>query len=192
MEVNKIFFTTLLLTGIFLSVNGQVGYEKSIELGGAIGLDKFTKGSFEIDMINGYRFNDCFSLGVGTGFRYTDALYYTSNTLDYYFESRDGKFLIPLYARVKANLTKAKVSPFFLANVGYTFDVGQNPNKNTYGLMIEPSFGVDFKLNEKNLGFYFLVGFNMQKAEYTYFRKTDEEKIQGVAGSATFKGGIKF
>lgn len=182
----------MLLTSIFLSANAQAGYEKSIELGGAIGIDKFTKSSFDIDMINGYRFNDYFSIGAGIGFRYTDALYYESNTLNYFFESRDGKYLVPLYARVKANLTKTKVSPFFLANIGYTFDVGQNPNKNTYGLMIEPAFGIDFKLNEKNLGLYFLVGFNLQNAEYTYFGKTDEEKVKGMASSIEIKGGIKF
>ena len=58
------------------SVEAQIGYEKSIELGGSIGLDKFIKSSFKIEMINGYRFNNYFSLGAGVGFCYTDALYY--------------------------------------------------------------------------------------------------------------------
>lgn len=189
--MKKLFLMALLMCVLF-SVKAQIGYEKSIELGGSIGLDKFTKSSFEIEMINGYRFNDYFSLGMGVGFRYTDALYYRSTTLGDFYESRDGKYLIPLYARIKANLTNTKISPFLLANVGYTFDVGQNPNKNTYGFMIEPAFGIDFKLNEDKLGLYFLVGFNLQNAEYTYYGVYDSEKQTGMASSIAIRGGIKF
>ncbi|MDR1517645.1 MAG: outer membrane protein transport protein [Dysgonamonadaceae bacterium] len=75
--MKKLFLMPLLMSVLF-SVKAQIGYEKSIELGASIGLDKFTKSSFEIGMINGYRFNDYLSLGAGVGFRYTDALYYQS------------------------------------------------------------------------------------------------------------------
>jgi hypothetical protein len=187
----RIIYIFFLLISISISTAAQKGYEKSIEVGGAIGLDKFTNSSFEIEMINGYRFSDYLYLGVGTGFRYTDALYYQSYITSHFYESRDSKYLIPLYARLKANLTNTKVSPFLLGNIGYTFDVGQNPNKNTYGLMIEPAFGVDFKLNEGQTGLYFLVGFNLQNAEYTYFGSS-EQTIKGMATSISLRGGIKF
>ena len=186
----KIIVLFLLITASF-TIKAQKGYEKSIEVGGSVGLDKFTNSSFEIEMINGYRFSDYLFLGAGVGFRYTDALYYQSYIASRFYESRDGKYLIPLYARLKVNLTKTKVSPFLLGNLGYTFDVGQNPNKNTHGLMIEPAFGVDFSLSEGKTGLYFLVGFNLQNAEYTYLGST-QQTINGMANSISFRGGIKF
>jgi len=142
-------------------------------------------------MINGWRFNDYFSTGVGFGFRYTNALYYESNSLDDFFSSWDGKYLIPVYARVKANLTKGKVSPFFLANVGNTFDVGQNPIKNTHGLMVEPAFGIDFKSNS-NTSFYLLAGILLQNTRYSYHDKTWEKEITGMAQQVSLRFGIKF
>lgn len=190
MKFTKKIFIVLLISIGFNSM-AQDGYVKSIEVGGAIGIDKFTKSSFEIEMINGYRFSDYLLLGVGVGFRFTDALYYRGYVASNFYESRDGKYLIPLTFRLKANLTNTEVSPFILGNVGYTFDVGQNPNKNTYGLLIEPAFGVDFKIYEGKSCLYFLVGFNMQSAEYKYFG-TSEEIIKGMANSISLRGGVKF
>jgi len=190
MKTKSLGILTILII-ISISAIAQKGYEKSIEFGGSIGLDNFTNYSYSIEMINGFRFNDYLFIGGGVGFRYTDALYFRSHIGSRFYESRDGKYLIPLYARLKANLTNANVSPFFLGNIGYTFDVGQNPNKNTYGLMIEPAFGIDFRLNDGRTGLYFLVGVNLQNAEYRYFG-INSETIQGMATSISLRGGISF
>jgi hypothetical protein len=192
MKIYYKFLTLCMLCLISSGTYAQSGYEKSIEVGGLIGLDKFTNGSFEIEMINGYRFNSYFSVGAGVGFRYTDALYYKSYMSHESYESRDGKYLIPFFGRVKANFTDTKVSPFLLADFGYTFDIGQNPNKNTYGLLINPAFGVNIKLNENKIGLYFLVGYNLQNAQYKYFNDTSDEMITGMAESISLKAGIKF
>ena len=156
------------------------GYEKAIEINGGIGLNEFSKYSFGIEMINGYRFNDYFSIGFGAGFRYTNALYFQSyqysNHQSSTSDSYDGKYLIPLHARVKANLSSAKVSPFLMLDGGYTIDVGQNPNKNTEGLFFEPVIGVDVIMDEKS-SMYFGVGVNFQNAHYKYF------SIGGYSGS---------
>lgn len=176
---------------VFASAQSK-GYEKSIEFGGGIGLDKLSKYSIGISMVNGYRFNNYLYVGVGTGFKYTDALYYSSSSLRDYYESFDGKYLIPLYARIKANLTKTKVSPFLVVDAGYTFDVGQNENKNIEGLMIEPAFGIDFKLNEEKISLYFLLGVNIQKTRFTHFRKISDEENNEFASALSLKLGIKF
>lgn len=156
------------------------GYEKAIEINGGIGLNKFSKYSFGIEMINGFRFNEYFSLGFGAGFRYTNALYYHSyqysNHHSSTHDSYDGKYLIPLHARLKANLSSAKASPFLMLDGGYTIDVGKNPNKNTEGLFFEPGFGVDIKLDDKN-SIYFGIGVNFQNAHYNNF------SIGGYSGS---------
>ena len=188
-----IILSMMLFSALF--ANAQSGYEKSIELGGAVAIDNFTKYSFEIDMINGYRFNDLFSIGIGIGFRYTEALYYESHTLGYYYKSYDGKYLIPCYSRIKASLSNAKVSPFFLINIGGTLDVGKNPYKNTHGLMVEPAFGVDFR-QDNNTGYYFLVGFNLQNSEHEYFGSASSsykrERITGMAQSLSLRIGFIF
>lgn len=159
-----------------------------------IGLDNYTNYSFGIDFVNGYRFNDNLFLGVGTAFRFTDALYFTSSNSRFgWQESWDKKYLIPLYARAKINLSSSSVSPFLSANLGYTLDIGKNPNKNTKGLMFEPAFGVDFKLNNDNAALFLLFGFNMQKIQYKHFGGgASPEVIEGLASSLAIKAGIKF
>ncbi|BEG98660.1 outer membrane beta-barrel protein [Bacteroides sedimenti] len=188
MKMKKTILTTLLLVCISCSLYAQKGYEKSIELGGAFGVDEFKKKSFEIDMINGYRFNDYFSLGAGLGFCYTSALIYKT----YSYEGLGEICLMPLYGRIKTNFTNSNVSPFILVDLGYTFDLGENFLRKTYDLMIEPAFGVDFKLNEKKLGFYFFVGYNLQNASYTYMRELRNYLEKGTAESISIKGGIRF
>ena len=176
------------------------GYEKSIEINGGVGLNKFSKYSFGIEMINGYRFNNYFSIGFGTGFRYTNALYYHSYQYSHYqsttYDSFDGKYLIPLHVRAKANLSPAKVAPFLMLDGGFTIDVGQNENKNTEGLFFEPSFGIDINFDEKN-SMYVGVGVNFQNAHYKYFSiggysGSDVSEIKGMAGTLNFRVGFKF
>lgn len=179
-KMKKILLQFVIFMFCTTSVSFAGNYEKSIEINGGTGLDKFSKYSFGIEMINGYRFNNYFSIGFGAGFRYTKALYYsTYEHLSYQsssYKSFDGKYLIPLHARVKANLSSAKVSPFLMLDGGYTIDVGQNKNKNTEGIFIEPAFGVDIKLDEKN-SMYLGVGVNFQNAHYEFF------SIGGYSGS---------
>ncbi len=182
------------------SVMQASGYEKAIEINGGVGLNKFSKYSFGIEMINGYRFNDYFSIGFGAGFRYTNALYYHSyqysNHQSSTYDSYDGKYLIPLHVRAKANLSPAKVSPFLMLDGGYTFDVGQNPNKNTEGLFFEPAFGVDIKLDDKTT-MCFGVGVNFQNAHYKYYSiggysgSYDLEET-GLASTLNIRIGFKF
>lgn len=155
---------------VSLSLNAQ-SYRQSIELSLGVGLDKYSKYAIGIEYQGGIQVKK-FYAGLGVGFRYADVLYYTSwdNTgydTDYY-ESRDGKYLIPINLRLKYNFTDKKVSPYLLADVGYTFDVGKNPNKNIEGFFVEPQFGIDIKLNEGNL-IEIGLGANIQNYHYTRF-----------------------
>lgn len=190
-------FVTLFCLNTFIYAGG---YEKAIEINGGIGLNKFSKYSLGIEMINGFRFNDYFSLGFGAGFRYTNALYYHSYQSSYHqsntYDSYDGKYLIPLHARVKANLSSAKVSPFLMVDGGYTIDVGKNPNKNTEGLFFEPAFGVDIKLDDVN-SIYIGVGVNLQNAHYQYFSiggysGSYDSVEKGMASTLNFRIGFAF
>lgn len=176
------------------------GYEKSIELNGGIPIDNQSKFAIGITMMNGYRFNDCFYLGAGAGYEYFDALYSSSheyiskgdskNTKSYY-----GKSIIRLFGRIKANLTKTKISPYFAGDIGYGIDLNANEWGSTSGLMFESQFGLDFKLQE-NIGMYFAVGFRGQQNSYTAFNLTlgesGHEKRSYLAEQIGLKFGIVF
>ena len=181
-----------------LSLNAQSkGYEKSIEVFGGPGLNSLTKYQIGISMINGYRINDYFYAGVGTGFRFQESRYMYSYGPDDKFDHdcREPRYIIPLYARVKANLTKTSVSPFFIADIGGNIDVGMVEYKTIQGFFFEPQFGVDIDLTDP-ISLYLALGANIAKAKYYSFDFYDTNSIQGeykgLASTLVFHIGIKF
>lgn len=190
-------FLALILTSATVVSAQDKGYEKSIELTGSFGLNQFAKYGLGISMMNGYRINPNFYVGAGVGFKYFDVLYYSSYISSKYTDtishkSYDGKYLIPVWARVKANLTKTKISPYLLADAGWTFDVGQNPNKNAEGFFIEPQFGIDVKMQEA-IGLYFALGVNLQNYHYEFISNSDSDGTkQFMLGTIAIHAGIKF
>lgn len=202
----KKYLIGIIATIVFINGALAQGYEKSIEINGGPSLDKFSNYSFGISMNNGYRFNENVYAGVGLGFRYTDAKYFESYTSykqfgtihgDHY-DSFDNKYLIPIFARIKANLGKSSVNPFLQIDLGTTIDVGKNPNKNTEGLFFEPTFGSDFKIADNSF-VTFAVGYNLQKAHYTYYSTgymeatgASQKEIKGMAGTLNFHIGFVF
>lgn len=149
------------------SVFAQKGYEKSIEAGASIGVGDYSNNTFGIAMINGYRFNSYLSAGLGVGIGYSNALNGV-NIKNGTTEYRTDAYLIPIFANIKANLTKGKISPFFRLNIGYTFDANQYL-RDAPGLMVEPAFGIDFNLDSKK-SIYVLAGFNLQHSKYSFTR----------------------
>ena len=163
-------------------------------------MDKYSKYSLGITMINGYRCNDYFYLGAGIGYELFNALYFDSyeqilNRDSDIYRSYDGKSLLRIFGRIKANLTKTKISPYFAGDLGYTIDFNANDTGSTSGQMFEPQFGIDFKLPE-NIGLYIAVGYRGQKNVYTHHkitkRETGSNKYDVNAGLIDIKIGIKF
>ena len=181
-----------------LSLNAQSkGYEKSIEVFGGPGLNSLTKYQIGISMINGYRINDYFYAGVGTGFRFQESRYmYSFGPGDEFDnDSRQQRYIIPLYARIKANLTKTSVSPFFIADIGGNIDVGKVKYKTIQGFFFEPQFGVDFDLTDP-ISLYIAIGANMAQAKnhvFDFYNPGDvQDEYKGLASSLVFHLGIKF
>lgn len=192
--------TLLFLIAFVLSFNLHAqskGYEKSIEVFGGPGLNEVTKYQIGISMINGYRINDYFYAGVAAGFRFQESRYMYSYGPDDKFDhdSREPRYIIPLYARVKANLTKTSVSPFFIADIGGNIDVGMVEYKTIQGFFFEPQFGVDIDLTDP-ISLYLALGANIAKAKYYSFDFYDTNSIQGeykgLASTLVFHIGIKF
>ncbi len=190
----------ILLLSSILSISGvfaqNSGYELTVEGVGAIGVSNLSKYNVGVSVINGFRFGTQLSVGLGVGFRYAETLYYFSedNTLGNY-ESRDNKFLFPIFAHVKYNFTKGDIAPFIVGDIGYTFDLGKNPNKNLEALFVEPVIGVDFKSPKTT--WFIGLGANVQQHHYTYFHISDKVKssdrtIKGVAPSLALHFGVQF
>ena len=170
--MRKFLYSVLLSTLFFSStMNAQNrGYEKSIEVGYAIGVGNYNNDIFNLSMINGYRFNSSIFAGIGVGIGYSNALNAVDiSRLGITKEFRTEAIPIPIYANIKANLSKeAKTSPFLSFNIGYTIDVNQYL-KDAPGFMLQPNFGVDFQSSD-NTSIYGLIGLNLQHYDYAYTR----------------------
>ena len=186
MSMKKGIFMVILLL-VTMSVHSQ-NIEQSLEAYGGISIDSYSKYSFGTSYEIGGTWNDRFHLGGGAGFRYTEALYYTSSLT--HDKSYDGKFLIPVFARVSVNLTKEGVKPFLRCDLGYTFDVGQNKNKNTEGLFFHPAVGVDISTSGKS-SLYFALGLNVQHTHYQHFG-VPTETVVGYTSNLILSIGMKF
>ncbi|MFI3324105.1 MAG: outer membrane beta-barrel protein [Rikenellaceae bacterium] len=188
----KLFFTVvLIIMAISTSYAQSVGYEKSIEINGGVGLDNNSKYGFGISMVNGYRFSDYFYLGAGVGYKSQNSLYFTS-TINYnYYESFDSRNLVQFYARAKANLSNAKIAPFLQLDLGSSIDINSNKEAGTSnGLVVEPAFGVDFKTNDPKTAIYFSIGYNIQSMSYAII--SDNTVEDSSAGQLVFRVGFKF
>lgn len=166
-------------------------------------MNKNTKYSLGISMVNGYRINPQLYAGMGIGFRYTNAKFMHTwrSYMQYgslHFESSDlygGDYLVPVFARIQYNLITTKVKPMLLCDAGYTIDPGIAKG-NAVGFFWEPAFGIDINL-EENTSIYIQIGVNFQKTHFTryensYYDGASEEEIKTIASTLIFKLGMKF
>lgn len=194
--MKKFLFAASLFFACSIAFAQDKGYEKSIEFNAGIGLDGFSKYSFGLTMINGYRFNDYLFLGAGLGYEYFQALY--MQVYEYQHQSSksyDPKSLIKLGLRAKANLSKGKVSPFFSFDFGGALQVGSNSKySSATGIFYEPAFGVDFKFDGTKNGLYVMLGYHSQSNKYEYFNLSDLEQSTEHKNANLFdiKIGFKF
>lgn len=197
---------TILLSAVLVSIAASSqnnGYEKSVEINGGPAINKSTKYSLGISMVNGYRINSYLYVGIGIGFRYSDAEYmhvYRSYKQFGYIHSESessyaGDYLLPVYARAQYNFTTTKVKPLILCDVGYTFNVG-SVKGNAVGFFWEPAFGIDISLEQKT-SIYFQIGICLQNAHHTYYTFSyydgaSSEELHTRACTLNFKVGMRF
>ena len=176
------------------------GFEKAIEANGSVGLDNCTKYTFGVNFIGGYRVNPHFFIGAGLGYSYVDGLYYSSyeylgkgNSISY--KSYDVRNNLQVFGRAKVNLTKSKISPFLLIDLGGTFALSSNSIKMANGFFYEPAFGVDFGIKDKQ-SIYVMLGYKGTQYQYRAFDNTygsvGDEMRKQMAGTFCFHLGFKF
>jgi hypothetical protein len=98
--------------------------------------------TIKVNLVNGFRFNPHFAIGVSTGAR---------------FLMRDDIYLVPIMADVRANVLNRKASPYFVVNLGTAYNGSENFT--TFGTMFGFGVGVAIKIAPKST---FNVGFTYE------------------------------
>jgi hypothetical protein len=126
----------------------ESGFISINETGGGFGLGDvavdYSRSLISINSIAGYRVNNHFIAGIGTG-------------VNIY----NGGTMIPLYLDFRYRFNEGKVTPFFVADGGVLIDT---KSISSSGLFINPAFGITKKLNNKVL-FHLSAGLWVQEAQ---------------------------
>ncbi len=157
----------------------EKGFEQSVELGAGPALDDDLC-FLSAEYIAGYRFNDIFFVGGGTG-------------IDW--EVSEGSLAIPLYATTRAYiLPKSRWQPFFGLSLGTVFRVSEfddwGYNHKDVGLHLNPSIGVNYRINQK-YSCYCAVGYMYRDMVYSY-GDYDHNKYDQPANCLSIKLGFTF
>lgn len=152
------------------------GYRGFVETGYTVKTGEYGRGRLDITTTHGYQFNPYLFVGGGVG-------------LQYYHE--DDLTVVPLFAEVRANFLKNKVSPFAALKVGYSVSFYDGDSEDL-GFYCAPAVGVRYAV-ARNLALNFSVGYSLQYAEMLFYYggygyDTETKNVGGVS----LKIGIEF
>jgi hypothetical protein len=187
--------TILLSLTFFISFlcAAQSDFKPTVQVYYDLGIDDNKTNTIGIDFIAGFKVTDLLVLGAGTGLGSSDMLYYKSYNKGDSYDSRETVMILPLYGHGKINFTKTGISPYLSLNAGYTLSLTSSYDHP--GLMVKPSFGVDFPLNNGG-SFFAQVAYKYQHFNYTYFSITETDTSDtlesGHAAQLEFAVGYTF
>ncbi len=132
----------------------RTGFTYTVGLGMLIGQNEYGS-TFSLSMVNGYRFTSGWQTGLGIGLDFLGSV--TS---------------LPVYAQLKADLTKRKVTPYAYLDAGY--GIAWANNRDGFmtdahakgGWMVQPGFG--YRFNMKSTAFVLGFGYRLQKVTLDY------------------------
>ena len=159
-----------------IHVPKQIDYSVDYSLSYSTGIGGHKNNTANLSCIAGIKSN-LFFAGIGFGLGFSNAIRF--DLIEE--ELRLASLPFPIYANVKINLNDKTISPFLSLTAGYTFDwvrdvevtatmtdgtvLKNNSGLSHPGFMVQPNFGVDFKIMKRG-SIYLLLGFNMQQFEY--------------------------
>ena len=107
-------FVMAALLPCVLSIHGQNVsrncYRGFIDAGYSIGVGDYEFGRFEVNTSHGYQINPYLFLGVGAGLHFMSS--YETKDMNIPLDVRDSQVDIPVFANIRCNFSKKKVSPF--------------------------------------------------------------------------------
>lgn len=150
-------------------------YRGFVDAGYSAGIGDYKLGRFEINTSHGYQFNPYFFLGVGMGFHFMSA--YETNGMEIVLDKRDNKVDVPIFANVRCNFSKKRISPFVDLKSGAFVTNGG-------GLYVNASVGCRISLNKKQ-ALSFAVGYASEKLEFETFDSFIDHTSLDYTRSAT-------
>ena len=150
----------LLTSQIIWAQNTSEGCYRGIVDGGyTIGIGDYDFGRFEINTSHGYQISPFFFVGGGFGLHFMPE--YETKGMNIALDQRDSKVDIPIFANLRVNFNKTKISPFVDGKAGTYIT-------NNGGLYLNISAGCRFALNEKQ-AIDISVGYTIEKLEFETF-----------------------
>ncbi|MDE5623300.1 MAG: hypothetical protein K2I62_01530 [Alistipes sp.] len=139
------------------------GYQQSVDAGYNAQLSIGGNDLFGLNYIGGFRFNDTFFLGAGTGLNFK--LNNPASEHENGCPMRLNAVNIPLYGHFRAYFLKERITPFFALSLGGRFSTKRTlylplgeVKYNTCGLLFNPQVGVNVRTSAKG-NVYLAVGF---------------------------------
>ena len=148
------------MMAIVLNCSAQSGsngyYRGFIDAGYSIGVGDYEFGRFEVNTSHGCQFNPYLFLGAGVGLHFMSS--YETKGMSIPLDVRDSQVDIPVFANIRCNFSKKKVSPFVDLKGGtYVTNNG--------GLYVNASTGLRFAINEKQ-AVNIAIGYASEKLEF--------------------------
>lgn len=159
--MKKYLFLVVLFTSQIASAQNISSkcYRGFIDGGYTIGIGDYEFGRFEINTSHGYQINPFFFIGGGVGLHFMPK--YETPDMEIALDQRDGNVDIPVFANIRANLSKGKITPFVDAKAGtYVTNNG--------GLYLNASVGCRYALDEKQ-AINVSIGYTSEKLEFQTF-----------------------
>ena len=175
MKKYLLILTVLLASQVLYAQNKAGGsYRGFVDGGYTIGIGDYDFGRFEINTSHGYQINPFFYVGGGLGLHFMPE--YKTKGMDIPLDQREGKVDIPLFANLRANVSKGKIVPFIDGKAGtYVTNNG--------GLYLNLSAGCRIAINEKQ-AVNILVGYTTEKLEFESFSRFVSSKNMNYTTSA--------
>lgn len=134
-------------------------YRGYVDAGYSVGIGDYDFGRFEVNTSHGYQINPYLFIGAGTGLHFMAS--YKTKDMEIPLDVRDSKVDIPVFANIRCNFLKKKVSPFV--------DIkGGTYVTNSGGLYVNASAGCRFSINEKQ-AINLSVGYTAEKLQFETF-----------------------
>lgn len=154
-------FILMLFAFQMMSAQNESGgcYRGFVDGGYTIGIGDYEFGRFEINTSHGYQINPYLFIGGGTGFHFMPK--YETPNMNIAHDKRDSNVDIPVFANIRANFSKGKITPFVDGKAGtYVTNNG--------GLYINTSVGCRYALDKKQ-AVNVSVGYTIEKLEFQTF-----------------------
>ncbi len=161
-HLKKLTVLGLMMVAVAINSKAQsvkTGYKGFVDVGYSVGTDYYKLDRFEVNTSHGYLFNPYFFLGAGTGLHFMQS--YTTKGMEIPLATRDSKVDIPVFANIRFNLSKTKVSPFLDAKCGTYIT-------NNGDMYVNVSAGCRFAINERQ-GINIAIGYTLGKLEFEKF-----------------------